>query len=374
MTVLCGRWNGAWNGPRGHKKNNPELLSPTEDERFRNGAGKMSENFFDQYLKAQKAMFDQWQKNLKMTFRGQDLERTAEATDAVPGDGAHDFSRDFWARVQESAKSYQAVMELWKGLSEKNATLDRQSALDIYDTWTKQGFASIRAVLAPNIPEYMKDFVTKSIERLESSSGVLTEYARIWASNEDAVARAWLDSCDKGPKGYIDFLEAWQKSYDATIGKLVNAPSFGKDMEFWHQQKASFDRFIKYNIASTQFYTSLVAIIREASRKVLDDYLEMHAQGTQPKTFEEFYKYWTRIVSQYYEKLLFTDEISSLAGNMVNEMARFKIEYDKLCEIYLSGLPVPKKSDMDDLYKTVHELKREVRRLRKEMADKTASE
>ncbi len=336
----------------------------------------MAENFFEQYLEAQKTMFDQWQKNLEMVFKNyQQFDGATEKDkDAVAGDPYQDISREFWAKVQEGSKSYQAVMELWKSLSEKNASMDSQTAMDVYDAWVKQGFASIRASFIPNVPDYMKDFVTKSVERLETSSGVLADYSRIWASNEDSVARAWMDAYGKGPKGYIDFLEAWQNSYDATIGKLLNAPSFGKDMEFWQQQKSSFDRFIKYNIAATQFYSSLAGIIRDATRKVLDDYVEMHAQGTQPKTFEEFYKYWTKIVAQYYEKFLFTDEISALAGNMVNEMARFKIEHDKLCEMYLAGLPIPKKSDMDNLYRTVHELKREVHQLRKELAGKKAGE
>lgn len=333
----------------------------------------MSENFFEQYLETQKNMFEQWQKNLEQTFKNYQFPGTGEKN-GTPDEPSQDFSREFWAKVQEGSKSYQAVMELWKDLSEKNLSLDRQSALEIYDTWLKQGFASIRASLIPSVPDYMKDFVAKSVERMENSSGVLSEYSKIWAANEDSVARAWIDSYGNGPKGYIHFLEAWQNSYDATIGKLLNAPSFGKDMEFWQQQKASFDRFIKYNIAATQFYSSLAGIIRDATRKVLDDYVEMHAQGTQPKTFEEFYKYWTKIVAQYYEKLLFTDEISSLAGNMVNEMARFKIEYDKLCEMYLSGLPIPKNSDMDNLYKTVHELKREVRQLKKELANRSTGE
>ncbi len=328
----------------------------------------MSENFFDTYLNTQKILFDQWQENIRAAFASYDFSRMQNAEATTNGD---EVTREFWGKVQESSKSYQAVMELWKNLSEKNTSLDQQTAVDIFDAWCKQGFTSIRASLIPNIPEYMKNFVEKSIGRMESSSNTVAEYARMWASSEDSVARAWADAQGKGPEGYIHFLKTWQQSYNATLGRLLSAPSFGKNMEFLQQQKSSFDRFIRYNIAATQFYTSLASVIREATRKVVDDYLEMRTQGTEPKTFEEFYKYWTKVVSDHYEKILFTDEISSLAGNMVNEMARFKRERDRLCEMYLADLPIPKKSDMDDLYKTVHDLKREVRRLKTELTEKT---
>ena len=322
--------------------------------------------FFEQYMQSQKNLFDQWQANMKTAFQGK-----AETPPSEPsGENAeepHDFSREFWNKIQEGSKTYQAMMDLWKDLSAKGTTFDRQTAQEVYATWLKQGYEVIQSVLIPSMPEYMRDFAARSAERMKSSADVVSDYNSIWAENEDAVSKAWMDSLGKGPKGYISFLEAWQNSYEATVGKLMNAPTFGKDMDFWKQQKASFDRFIKYNIASTQFYASLSEIIREATKKVLDDYVEMCAQQTQPKTFEEFYKYWTKVVSAYYEKVLFTDEVSVLAGNMVNEMSKFKKEYDKLCEMYLDSMPVPKKSDMDDLYKTVHELKREVRQLRKEV-------
>lgn len=132
------------------------------------------------------------------------------------------------------------------------------------------------------------------------------------------------------------------KSYENTFGKLISAPTFGKDMAFWQSQKSSFNSYIKYNIASTKFYMSLVEIAREATRKTLDDYVAMRKEGTQPKTFDEFYKSWNKTVSKAYDKVLFSEEISVLAGNMVNEMAKFKMEYDKACEMWLASMPIPK--------------------------------
>ena len=85
------------------------------------------------------------------------------------------------------------------------------------------------------------------------------------------------------------------------------------------------------------------------------------------ETFEEFYKYWSKTVSAAYGKALFSDELSVLAGDMVDSMSKFKKDYDKISELYLSNAPFPKKSEMDELYKTVYNLKKEVRALKKEL-------
>lgn len=329
----------------------------------------MPSNFYQQYFEAQKTMFDEWQNYMKSLYsKGFGA---AEGMSFIPEEYYKKMSEapyDFWKKANESQKSYFAVFELWQKMSEKAPGMDSKAAMQIYEDWSKQYFSLIRSNFLPHLPEYLKDFTEKFVANMESSNKMAGEYLKVWASAEEPFKQAFQTAMADGPKGYVEFLEVWRKQYDETFGKLMNAPTFGKDMEFWKQQKDSFDRFIKYNIAAARFYASLFDIMEDATRRALENYVKMCADGTQPKTFEEFYKYWTKQVSASYDKVLFSDELSRLAGNMVDEMSRFKIAYDKLCESYLKFVPVPAKSDMDALYKSVYELKKELRALKKEMA------
>jgi hypothetical protein len=219
----------------------------------------------------------------------------------------------------------------------------------------------------------MQKFAEIFVSKLESSDKVLSDnYKNLFAADEQ-LRTAWLNSLDKGPKGYIDFLEVFRKVYDETAGKAAKAPTFGKDMDFWKRRQAVMDSYIKYSIASNRFYTALAEIAGDATKKALNDYVDMCAGDNKIKTFEEFYKYWSKTVSATYEKVLFSDELSMMAGNMVDEMAKFRAEFDKFFELSFASLPIPKKSDMDDLYATVYELKKEVRALRKEIKNLTAA-
>ena len=51
-----------------------------------------------------------------------------------------------------------------------------------------------------------------------------------------------------------------------------------------------------------------------------------------------------------------------------------KIDLDQVIEESLKWYPIPTNSDMDSLYKTVYELKKEVRTLRKHIRDKEYEE
>lgn len=328
----------------------------------------MPSNFYQQYFESQKAMFDAWQKYMATAY-----DKTAgEKEDAAPNpmEFYHkmmEAPNEFWKKTSESYKSYHAVFELWQKLSENAPKLDTQAVLNIHEEWVKQYFDLIKSNFLPSLPGYMQPFTGKVVETMEASNAAMAETMQTWAASGESLYKTFQEALGKGPKGYIDFLEAWQQSYDATFGKFVNAPTFGKDMEFWKHQKASFDRFVKFNTAAAKFYASLFEIAQDATKQVLEDYAAMQAQGTQPKTFDEFYKYWSKAVTAAYEKVLFSENLSVLSGNMVDAMSRFKMESDKLWAFYLAQMPIPKKSDMDDLHKTVYELKKELRALKKEI-------
>ena len=328
----------------------------------------MPGTMYQQYFEAQRAMFDAWQKNTASLFSS-----SGEAGSETNANPMEFYSkmfgtpREVWQKAAESQKSYNAVFDLWKKLSSGKKPMDSKAALQVYDAWLAQSFHLIKSNIAPDLPESFKLFSEKFVENMEHTSKTMSESMKSWAGNEEGFRQAFNNSLGNGPKGYIEFLKVWQKHYGETFGKAMNAPTFGKDMDFWKHQKSSVDQYIQSTIAATKFYTSLIEIAQQATRQVLEDYVGMQAKGTQPETFEEFYKYWSKTVSAAYGKVLFSDDLSVLAGDMVDSMSKFKKDYDKISELYLSNAPFPKKSEMDELYKTVYNLKKEVRALKKEL-------
>ncbi|MDR1947532.1 MAG: hypothetical protein LBQ51_10270 [Desulfovibrio sp.] len=327
----------------------------------------MSAQFYEKFFETQKSMFEEWQKTMQASYKNvaaasETAENQQEFYKKVFGS-----SDDFFKKIGDSSQVYQSLFDLWKRLSESGPSLDAKAAGEIYEDWSRHFFEQLREVFVPTVPAFMQHFTENFVDKFESTDKVLAGNFKTWFTAEEELRKAWFDSLGKGPKGYVDFLEVWRKTYEDTTGKLVNAPTFGKDMDSWKLRKAVFDSYIKYSIAATRFSVALADIAGEATRKTLDDYTAMFAGEQKIKTFDEFYKYWSKTVSSTYEKVLFSDEMSRLAGNMVDEMANFRSEFDKLFELSFADLPIPKKSDMDDLYATMYALKKEVRALKKEV-------
>jgi len=327
----------------------------------------MYNNFYEQFLELQKTGFNEWQKYIENTFGSFAKEGMASFQFNIDEfyDSMANTTQEFWKKVDESKEVYSAVLQLWHSLSEEPVSLDAKGALEVYEKWNKENFKLLRNSLAPNVPDYLKEFSDKLMDYSELSSEKIIENMKLGVAGGEELQKAMQKMTIGNPRAYIEFMEVLRKNYEETFGRMTSQPMFGKDMEFWRRYIENFDRYVKFNIAAAEFYAAMYEVIHESTQKVVEEYIAMTKEGEQHKTFDEFYKYWAKQVSSTYDKVLFSDEYGQLAGNMIDEMSRFKLAYDELSEVYLASLPIARKSDMDALHKTVYELKKEVRALKK---------
>jgi len=68
-----------------------------------------------------------------------------------------------------------------------------------------------------------------------------------------------------------------------------------------------------------------------------------------------------------YSVLFQTEAYAKMQGELLEASLEVRQHLFKLTELYLYDLPIALRSEMDDLYKTVFELKRKVRGLEKQL-------
>lgn len=272
--------------------------------------------------------------------------------------------QNIWEKANESYKAYNGIYKLWEKLYTKPANLDFKNINEVYDEWQTQYTDYIKKVFASFLPDNFKSITTISIETLESYRNAMNTLWKPWLDSFDSVKDIFGDAMMNDPQAYLDFLELWQNNYEESFSKLIKSPAFGKDRELLEKQKVSMDKYVRYSIAVSKFNITVYKIGQETTKKVMEEYINMLSDNSQPKTYEEFYTYWAKQINSAYEELFLSDDFSRLVGHMINAMSQFKLEYDRLIEAYLAELPVPKKSEMDSLFKTIYDIKKELKSLR----------
>ena len=109
-----------------------------------------------------------------------------------------------------------------------------------------------------------------------------------------------------------------------------------------------------------------------ALEKVITTITEKCQQGRGDQEFDEFFDIWIDVNEDTYYELFQSEEFSKMQGKMLEASVNMREHNFKLMELYLYDYPIALRSEMDDLYKTVYELKKKVKSLEKQFGEVSA--
>lgn len=340
------------------------------------------ENIAESWLEAQKKMFEFWQTNLvpKNTgLEGKNLieESMKPATDlfknwldsynaSMKSLGAGDY-HELTNKMVNGVNVYQNLNRFWDDLRMKITGESSSDPLKFYNEWKDEYMKIMSNNFIPYLPESIQTMFNEPIGIYGMYSDTNKKIYQPWVdSMQDA--RELLSKSMAGDKNaYIDFIKLWNQNFGATFGKLFDMPQLGMNSEQMQKQMDSLNTLTKFLNNGNEFMATMNKVNQETLEEMVKEYQVMYSEGTQPKTFKEFYNYWLGKNEAAYLKLFRTEDFAKLMGQVVDAGLNFKKNLDKTMEKQLDFLPFPKKADMDSLYKTVNDMRREIRTLRKEV-------
>ena len=128
---------------------------------------------------------------------------------------------------------------------------------------------------------------------------------------------------------------------------------------------ASADAYVNYNAALTQYFVPFYQSTMSAAEKVFQRFGEFTGKEVTPETFNEFYQFWWKTNEDVYSQMLGSEDFTKLLGEVLRQGLIFKKQLDDLSDQIIRFTNLPTKQDMDEIYKTIYELKKEVRSQRR---------
>jgi hypothetical protein len=106
-----------------------------------------------------------------------------------------------------------------------------------------------------------------------------------------------------------------------------------------------------------------------AWEKVMQRLADRAREGQTGDNFNDFYNEWSAINEQEFVALFNTDEYASLQAELIRLNAEINSAYEKQMEAFLQPLPIVFRSQLEDLYKTNHDLRSRLNNLEKMFND-----
>src|SRR5690606_13559951 len=144
--------------------------------------------------------------------------------------------------------------------------------------------------------------------------------------------------------------------------KMVTPNQFTKATAEWSEIA---DRMALYNIKNAE----MQYMVYQQGQKVMDQLVANIAEkvqsGTEINSIAALYQEWLNLSDKVYVELFESDAYSKLMAEVSALQLKLRKDMDLQAEKMLANIPVATRSELDELYKVIYDLKKEVRQLEK---------
>jgi hypothetical protein len=309
-------------------------------------------DIYNQWLNMYREMFGEYWKRVPWGIGGQTFEKTLW--------GAQTYTKlyEFWANA---ANILSGTSPREKGIPE--------TYQEFCDFWLKNYNELLRGFFTTPHLDLFRGLLGSAAELPQMYANILSKFFGPWIEVMQGLPEKSAEALKKGPQGYADVYRWWLQAYEQTWGRVLRMPPLGLTRETTEKLQRGTESLIEHYAAMTDYYLALYRVGTEAMQKVAIEMGEMYNKGQAPKTYKEFYTLWWTTNEDALHELFKSPEFSHLLGHVVDATMRVRKHYDDIIEEYLRALPVPTRSEMNELYKTLYLLKKEVKKNTKQVRE-----
>lgn len=255
-----------------------------------------------------------------------------------------DFSADTWKNIY-SADNYKKMTEQMFGSFFSNNSLK-----EVFDNATKQ----------------MQNFFV-------NQNGLGKEYYAQMQNMANQFPEMFSGNSAQMKDLYSKMNNVFAKTFEPLL-KLVNP---GKEKENVEATIELLDKVTEYSIKQaelqSQLYKTMQTSMETLAKETQEKYKDLAAGTYALPTPQEMYNEWIKTNEKTFSDLFATDEFSKVKADALTLTMDVKKHFQKQFENVFEQYPIAFKSEMEEVYKAVHDLKRTVKDLQTKLAMQNAA-
>jgi class III poly(R)-hydroxyalkanoic acid synthase PhaE subunit len=345
-----------------------------------------AQNYFDAWLKTQTALFDGFIENAKRTQQmflsqcgpagvggefGPFYASWAKALSdsmALAGSGDANALKDTLAKLLGGSNAYLKLYEIWLPLLK--AVSDKSLNPAAYQQYVNPAqYKEMLDKIFGFDPDAVKLMIDQGSQLLALSTGSAQQFAKPWTEAANASLGSLPEFAQGHPEAFLKIFHSLFNAFDNTFGRVFHMPPVGKDREKIELLLHSLDDVSVYAAKYTEYQHIMYFTGLAAMEKVVEKLAEKLRLGEEIQQFDEFFDLWVDVSEQAYFKLFQTEDFARLQGELLDAGLKVRTRFFKIMEMQLHDVPVVLRSEMDDLYKTVYDLRKKVKKLEQQLKE-----
>jgi polyhydroxyalkanoate synthesis regulator phasin len=165
--------------------------------------------------------------------------------------------------------------------------------------------------------------------------------------------------------------------FGKTFEPLLKLANPGKEKENIETTIALMDKVAEYSIKQSELqmflYKTMQSSMESLAKETQEKYKNMTPGSFTMPTSTELYNEWIKKNETMFTELFATEEFSKVKGEALNLTMDVKKHFEKQFENVFEQYPIMFKSEMEEVYQTIHDLKKTVKDLQTKLAMQNAA-
>ncbi|MES2132902.1 MAG: poly(R)-hydroxyalkanoic acid synthase subunit PhaE [Bacteroidota bacterium] len=288
------------------------------------------------------------------------------------------FNKDMFKNMFEGSQMFMKVQDMFQPMMTalKNADFSADTwkniyTADNYKRMTEQMFGSFFT------NNSLKDVFENGTKQMQNffvnQNGLGKEYYAQMQNMSSQFPEMFSGNSEQMKDLYAKMNNVFGKAFEPLL-KLANP---GKEKENVEATIALLDKVTEYSIKQSelqsQLYKTMQGSMETLAKETQDKYKDMAAGSFTMPTPQEMYNEWVKTNEKTFSDLFATDEFSKVKAEALTLTMDVKKHFQKQFENVFEQYPIAFKSEMEEVYKTMHDLKKTVKELQTKLAMQNAA-
>jgi hypothetical protein len=106
----------------------------------------------------------------------------------------------------------------------------------------------------------------------------------------------------------------------------------------------------------------------QSFEELMRELISLAEKGEPVKDWRKFQQLWGQVADGVFEKAFCQEENLKVRGRFVNSLNAYRLHQQGLMEVWMKAMDMPLRSEVDEVHKTIYELRKEVKNLKKSLA------
>lgn len=352
-------WKNFYEGLFGNQMSSLTDAYKKNMEMYQQMTGTFGGNFWNQTPNMD--MFSNWNKSISDMYQNMmaGFQGTANAKDVF--EGLHNHTQSFmkfyemWSPVMKAMQTSGFNADMMRNFISPDAY---KNFMDSFFGFMPAGSQDMFKSTIDKMTEGMKGYSQQSIDAYKNMTAQFNQYM----PNANNMFAESLNN-------YSTMYNQMQNAF-APFSKLGTPNTFTQNSE---AMAGIIDMMNRYQIQNSQLQYMTYVTGLKAMDKMAVELAEMSKDGKTIDSMQDLFKKWLNTSDAFFVELFETEEFSKVQAETSSLSLRIKGAVDKQMEKMFANIPLVPRSEMDELYKTVYDLKAKVRGLEKSLEKATSA-